>query len=668
MLPLLLILLTAFLAGCGDEDGSRTTREAPSEPRAPIEDDPNPPTARLRQARELAADRDAERHASDGGGSVVLERAEPERVEAMRPGTWTLVYTAGPLGVAEGGALHFLPDPFWSWSPPQARASDQPGYTEVTTEAEGVELELVAQRAGAGMSGALIARVTGAPLEEGDRVRIVYGAGRLGAFADRHAERESHLWIAVDGDGDGVRAVLEDSPTVRVLPGPVARVVLHGPSVAREGEEVRFTVALLDPMAAVVEDAVATVAVTQRPDGWDLPERVELRAEHRGARSFTGIAAGRGVARVAVELELEEDTLRAEANPLVVADGVPRVRWADLHGHSHVSDGTGTPREWWRYARDVARLDAAALTDHDHFGVRFLDDRPAVWEALQETARGFHEPGAFVALIGYEWTSWIHGHRHVLYFGEEGELHSSLDPRYETPRQLWNALEGRPALTVAHHSAGDPVPVNWSFRPPPELEPVTEVSSVHGSSEALDSPLLVRGAVKGNTVRDQLEDGLRLGFIGSGDGHDGHPGLAHLSPVYGWRSRGPTLGTGGLAAILSEDLTRDSLLEALRARRCYATSGPRILVDTTLDGHAMGATVEVAALESPRVELLLVGTAGLDWVDLVRPDRVERLELEGEGRFQGALSATELEPGQFLYLRVQQEDGGLAWTSPWFLE
>ncbi|HVH16662.1 MAG TPA: DUF3604 domain-containing protein, partial [Myxococcota bacterium] len=33
---------------------------------------------------------------------------------------------------------------------------------------------------------------------------------------------------------------------------------------------------------------------------------------------------------------------------------------------------------------------------------------------------------------------------------------------------------------------------------------------------------------------------------------------------------------GGLAAILADDLTREGVLAALRARRVYATNGPRM--------------------------------------------------------------------------------------------
>ena len=33
-----------------------------------------------------------------------------------------------------------------------------------------------------------------------------------------------------------------------------------------------------------------------------------------------------------------------------------------------LSDGTGTPEDYFAYARDVAALDVIALTDHDHWG------------------------------------------------------------------------------------------------------------------------------------------------------------------------------------------------------------------------------------------------------------------------------------------------------------
>ena len=59
--------------------------------------------------------------------------------------------------------------------------------------------------------------------------------------------------------------------------------------------------------------------------------------------------------------------------------------------------------------------------------------------------------------------------------------------------------------------------------------PVTEIASIHGMSEAADAPAPIGGAIPGHFVRDLLLHGARVGFIGSGDTHDGHPGLGELA-------------------------------------------------------------------------------------------------------------------------------------------
>jgi hypothetical protein len=262
-----------------------------------------------------------------------------------------------------------------------------------------------------------------------------------------------------------------------------------------------------------------------------------------------------------------------------------------------------------------------------------------------------------VTLLAYEWTSWIHGHRHVLYFEDEGEVFSSVDPRYATPRGLWDALAGRSAMTLTHHTAGEPVPNDWSWRPDPLLEPLTEIMSVHGCSEAADAPRTVRGGIPGNFARDALDQGYRLGFVGSGDSHDGHPGLAQLaSPA----------GTGGLAAVLAQDCTRQAVLEALRARRAYATSGQRIVLGATLDGLPMGAIVPAG---SRRLVVEVVGTAPIEGVDLVRSGRVVESRLgDGTAAFKHTWSLDGLARGEYVYVRVIQADGGMAWCSPYFAE
>jgi hypothetical protein len=635
--------VVALLAACAGD----TPRDGePGRDRAP-------PTARLDIDRTLRADLEARRHPSDGGGRVRLEpdadSSTGGAIIASSSGRWTLVYAAGPAGVAVGGTIFFQAPPFWGWSAPQIEQPDAPGYTRVYTDADGVTLTPRA------LDAELLAiEVGGRALRSGDEVRIAYGAGPAGAVADRYAERGSRFWIAVDGDGDGVRATVPESPAIEIRAGPASRLELVVPSTARPGDSVRLTAALLDAAGNANVEAEGAIAL-EGPAGFDLPPIVQLAPADRGRVTVPVRATTPGVYRFRAT---GPGGLVAESNPLEVSRSGPRVLWADLHGHSNFSDGTGTPEDYFGYARDVAALDVAALTDHDHWGMEFIDRHPELWEEIRRETARFHEPHRFVTLLGFEWTNWIHGHRHVLYFSDRGDVLSSLDPATDTPSGLWQALAGRDALTIAHHSAGGPVAVNWDYPPDPVLEPVTEVVSVHGSSEAEDSPGRIYSPVMGNFVRDALDRGYRLGFLGSGDSHDGHPGNAHLAAP-----------SGGLAAILSEDLTRPAVLAALRARRVYATSGPRILLRASLGMTRMGGVFESEPGATQDLAVRVLGTAPIERLEVIRSGAVvERVGGEGSAELTAVVRLADLGRGEYVYVRVVQHDGGLAWSSPVFVE
>jgi hypothetical protein len=659
------LALGAALCGCGDG--------APLRPAPPVPDR-EPPTARLDLVRGLRADIDAVRHPSDGQGRAWLEQdggAEPTAVVRAR-GAWTLVYEAGPLGIAPGGTVVLTAGPYWNWSTPQTEDPEFPGYTTVECDAAGAELEARAfDRFTLGI------QVRGDGLEAGARVRIAYGCGPAGAKADDFAERGSCFWFRVDGDGDGVGALVVDSPRIDVEPGPAARLLAFLPATARVGETVELAVALVDAYGDRAEGFRGVVELTTLPEELRGAERVELGPQERGAARVALQVLGEGALSVRARA-LADGTdptgggahLRAESSPMFV-DGGPRILWGDLHGHTNLSDGTGLPRDYFDYARDVARLDFAALTDHDHWGMRYLDQNPELWREILSATEAAHEPGRFASIPGYEWTSWIHGHRHVLYFADASAaesaaesigalpLYSSMEPDSKDPSQLWSLLRGRPALTLAHHSAGGPIATNWTYAPDPELEPVTEIVSVHGSSEALDSPRRIYQPLPGNFVRDALELGYVLGFVGSGDSHDGHPGLPQLAGA-----------CGGLAAVMSEELSRPALREALGRRACYATSGARIVLRATLGGAPMGSAVSADGLgERAWIELAVAAPEPVARVDLVRGlSVVESRPGDGSRSVALELEVAAPRPGEFVYVRVVQVDDHFACTSPWFIE
>jgi hypothetical protein len=135
---------------------------------------------------------------------------------------------------------------------------------------------------------------------------------------------------------------------------------------------------------------------------------------------------------------------------------------------------------------------------------------------------------------------------------------------------------------------------------------------------------------------------------------------------------------GGLAAIFATAATRGGVFEALRARRVYATNGPRILVLANLAGKPPGSALCVSGECSPeqprfepplRLSVRVEATGPLDRIEVVRAGAVvERIAAAGRRSLVLELPIEDPAGGEYLYLRVLQADGGLALISPFFFD
>ena len=648
------------------------------------------PNAQLETHLLLLAEQAAEAHPGDGGGRVWLERVDPVGPASQEGGRpwrrgddasakpvlpaatthrFELVFEVGPLGVTEGGVLFVAAEAFWDWSPAQHVDPEAPGFT--TGEVVRGDARLAPDASGAGFE------VVGAPLVEGDRIRFVYGAGPFGAQIDRYAERDAEIGVAVDADGDGYRRFTDEGARLDVAARRAARLVAYGPAELAPGDALTLRVSLVDAQGNRT-NRLADGAPPNGPDrgrvvleirplpestiAFGPPRKVDVPDWQDGSASVSlGEVSGEGVLRLEVRGTGRLAGFAATLPPIVARRAPRRLVWGDLHGHTGLSDGTGRPEDYFRYAREVARLDVVALTDHDHWGMRPLALDPEATRGVFDTTDAAEELDRFVTIPGYEWTSWLHGHRHVLYFDPAGseprpEIFSAVDDATDRPDELWSALRGRNALTFAHHSAGDPVAVNWRFRPDPALEPVTEVASVHGQSESMEMPVPVRGAIPGWFVLDALRAGYRYGFVGSGDSHDGHPGLPQIAG-----------GHGGLAGLFVERLDREAVKDALLRRHTFATNGIRPFLEVSIDDVPMGGTLPAADGEHT-LRIRYEATDTIDRIELVRSGRIAALEPEKPLSVDLERRIPALLPGEFHYVRIRQADGGNAWSSPIFVD
>ncbi len=156
-------------------------------------------------------------------------------------------------------------------------------------------------------------------------------------------------------------------------------------------------------------------------------------------------------------------------------------------------------------------------------------------------------------------------------------------------------------------------------------------------------------------------DGVRLGFVANGDSHRRAPGLS-----------------GALTGIYAEELTADAVIDALRQRRCFATSGSQIFLDARANGRFMGDEV-IVKTNAVTLTLHTIGTRQIKNAALIR-DGIEIYRTELEGRRDERLEFVDKNVPKgphWYYWRVSQDisapvlpgnlmaaHGHLAWSSP----
>src|SRR5262249_44909667 len=119
----------------------------------------------------------------------------------------------------------------------------------------------------------------------------------------------------------------------------------------------------------------------------------------------------------------------------------------------------------------------------------------------------------------------------------------------------------------------------------------------------------------------------------------------------------------GLTAVQAHTCTRQAVFDALRARRCYATSGAKILLDFTVNGMPMGSNCAFDREAFARVEV--IGTDVVARLELIGPSGPVASSKPNE---REAVLQTEISEMPWIYARVTQQDGEMAWSSPVFFD
>lgn len=306
--------------------------------------------------------------------------------------------------------------------------------------------------------------------------------------------------------------------------------------------------------------------------------------------------------------------------PLALAAGIAAaptghaqsVFFGTLHSHTSYSDGSGKPREAFAYARDVAHLDYLAITEHNHAlaeagasadrkdGLLIAIDHDlyngAGPESLLSAAASESRPGAFVALYGEEFSS-ISSGNHANVFDAPSVIDT---PNGDFKKMLaWvdthPGSDGQPPIVQLNHPHDFQIVAKDYGRDDfPNSQHPTESAwrkaiNAHASlMEVLNGPAMsqAQGIRSANVQEKDF-----FGFLNRG---------LRVAPSAGQDNHYKTWGTvtDARAAIVADNLTREDLLSAMRARHVYATEDKNLRVIGRVNGHLMGDIIDPPTIGS----------------------------------------------------------------------
>jgi hypothetical protein len=332
--------------------------------------------------------------------------------------------------------------------------------------------------------------------------------------------------------------------------------------------------------------------------------------------------------------------------------------FGDLHQHSDVSVcnrlGDQAIEEDYQFSRDINRLNFACSTDHCYNLNHYL------WSYVAKLARVNDDPDRFLTFLAEEWTSsfeeysaehpyGFYGHRNLI-------LGDTYFPRWwnsrnrQTPAQVWEDLRKLNAdfIHIPHQLADTGnVPTAWNFADE-QAQPVAEIFQVRGSYEYLGTPREAGRATPrpGYFLQDAWARGIVIGVIASPDHGGGY----------------------GKACVFAPELTRKAVLQGLRERHCFGTTGARVFLDVRVNDHLMGEKIAKSPDGPVTVKIIARCPAEIDRIEVCRNNRfIYTNQPPGRDAELTFVDTAPLPGRSYYYVRVILKDEEIAWSSPvWF--
>lgn len=353
--------------------------------------------------------------------------------------------------------------------------------------------------------------------------------------------------------------------------------------------------------------------------------------------------------------------------------------WGLLHGESERYDSTENIENCLRHFRDEKALNFFSSSSFEN-----QEETPnEVWKQVSQNIAEFDEADRFVTFLGFQWQgeSPEEGLRQMVYLKDNKQILRKKDIKNSSLKKIYRSFNPKELLSVPCFTMGKNF--DYDFKEfDPEYERVVEIYNAWGSSECTKKegntrPITCKGK-KGvqesaeGSIQKALLRNCRFGFVAGGLDDRG----AYADFYEGDQEQ----YSPGLTAIIATEHSRSSIAEALYNRSCYATTGERIIIGLYLAGSPMGSEVTTATKPGLRVNRHLsgyvAGTGPIKSIEIIRNGKVLKTFTTDEYWFDFVFDdMTPIEknaiigkdkgtPFIYYYLKVTQEDGHMAWSSP----
>lgn len=300
-----------------------------------------------------------------------------------------------------------------------------------------------------------------------------------------------------------------------------------------------------------------------------------------------------------------------------------KVFYGDLHNHSDLTYGHGsfenalenavqqldfftmTPHAMWPDIENLRGNDELEWVIDYHTGAFKKLRNPAYWQNYIDKLKAYETKNKVITFPSYE--------VHSLKYGDHVVVHKQQDVQLPAPKTTIVELRDKvldPDETiitphgVAYQSGFRGY--NWDYFKQSDQTPFVEVFSRHGGSEGSVGPFGLYHDMGPRSFEGSAEAGLRaghkFGLMASTDSHAGHPGS------YG----------GGRIAVLANELSRDAIWDAIKARRVYALTGANIKLDFKVNEGYMGEEINDSKNGKRKIHVAVEAADQIDYVELIK--------------------------------------------------